>query len=275
MESQTDTKTSEAGEDENFSRMTFTQHLGELRRRILRSGIALLVGFLICYTFHETLFEIIARPLAPLQEVGVLQDADASAEPGDRRPVQWTFLNPLEPVLVALKLSAYGGFLLALPFILYQFCAFIFPGLTSKERRVVSVLLYGCSILAAAGAAVAYFAVFPMVLPYLMEWAPGFVNMQLRMNETVSLLIKGILGFAVAFQFPMAVLILVYMDLLTPATLKKHRRMAYVGMFVAGAALTPPDPFSMCMMALPLLVLYELSIWGSYLVVHRRKASAT
>ncbi len=84
----------------------------------------------------------------------------------------------------------------------------------------------------------------------------------------------GLVGFAVAFQFPMAVLILVYMDLLTPATLKEHRKIAIVGIAFASAILTPPDPFSMCIMMFPLVLLYEGSIWVSYLVVRRRKKTA-
>ena len=105
--------------------------------------------------------------------------------------MEWTVLNPLEPVLVKLKIAAYGGFLVSMPFIIFQICAFIFPGLTSSERKVVRICIFGCSILGVGGVAVAYWAVFPLVLPYLVTFAPSFVNVQLRMNETLSLLLKA------------------------------------------------------------------------------------
>lgn len=285
------------------ARMSFTEHLGELRTRIVRSGIAIMVGFIVCYIFSNQLIEAISWPLAILQDEGMIVEEKEAASDGDggnsdaqetstedgedatpeagatedaqapkkqMRPVEWTILNPLEPVLVKLRLSAYGGVLLVLPYILFQICAFIFPGLKEKEKRAIKFLLYGCTILGVTGALVAYRLVFPLVLPYLVNWAPSFVKIQLRLNETISLILKGLFGFAVAFQFPMIVLILVYMDLLTPQTLKKYRRFAFVGMFVVGMMLTPPDPFSMAMLALPLIILYEMSIWASYLVVRKR-----
>jgi sec-independent protein translocase protein TatC len=136
---------------------------------------------------------------------------------------------------------------------------------------VVQILIFGCSLLGIAGMLVAYFGVFPLVLPYLLRWVPEGVAVQLRMNETMTIILYGLLGFAIAFQFPMAVLILVYMDLLTPAALKQHRKVAIVGIAFLSAVLTPPDPISMSIMMLPLLLLYELSIWVSYLVVRRKR----
>lgn len=293
MESDTKKIESDTPESKAYpeGRMTFTEHLGELRVRLVRSAIAVFVGCVVCYFFAEEIITIVAGPLSSLQAPRVadapepvegLTDGEGGGAEGaaERAPetfqkgVTWTILNPLEPVLVSLKLAAYGGILLALPYLVFNICAFIFPGLTAAERRVVKILLFGCSILAMCGLGVAYFGVFPLVLPYLLEWTPDFVVTQLRLNETISLLLKGMMGFALAFQFPMVVLILVYMDLLSPETLKKYRRVAVVGMFVLGALLTPPDPFSMAMMAAPLVLLYEVSIWMSYLVVRRKRATA-
>ena len=255
------------------ARMSFTEHLGELRTRIIRSGIALVVGIILCYALSNYVFEIVRRPLAPLATASVTteqtEEGDAAARNG-----QWTVMNPLEPVLVKLKLAAYAGVLISLPVILYQLCAFIFPGLRPREKKAARILIFGCSCLAIAGTAVAYFFVFPLVLPYLMHWMPDDFIVQLRMSENVNLIIKGLMAFAIAFQFPMVVLALVYLELLTPATLKKYRRIAIVAMALAAAMLTPPDPGSMIMMMLPLVLLYEISIWVSYLVVRRkRKAS--
>ncbi len=136
---------------------------------------------------------------------------------------------------------------------------------------MVRFLLIGSTVFVIFGVAVAYFAVFPMVMPYLTTFVPPGVTVQLRMNETVSLLLKGMLGFAIAFQFPMVVMVLVYLDLLSPMTLRKYRRHAIVILAVGSAAFTPPDPFSMMAMLIPLVFMYELSIWASVFVLRKRR----
>ncbi|MFO7776647.1 MAG: twin-arginine translocase subunit TatC [Candidatus Hydrogenedentota bacterium] len=268
------------------ARMTFTEHLGELRTRLIRSAVALFVGFLVCYAVSDYIFAAVSMPLRPLQDEDLVELVTPEAASGDTEQAapdeppanseqaapEWTALNPLEPFLVRLKLAAYGALILGLPLVLYQLCAFVFPGLRPREQQAVRILIAGGSVLGLAGVAIAYFLIFPLVLPYLMDWAPEGVNIQLRMNETVSLILKGLLGFAIAFQFPMVVLVLVYMDLLSPETLKQYRKIAIVVMTVASAFLTPPEPISMFIMVIPLFLLYEGSIWISYLVVRRRRA---
>lgn len=284
----------EAHDPIDDSRMSFTEHLRELRTRIIRAGIALVVCALICYAFGNKLLEIMAYPIAPLnltevQEVAVAEapaeggstdavslvpqvDPEGKAEP--KRKIEWVLLNFIEIILVRIKLAGYGGFLLAMPIILYQACAFVFPGLRPGEKRAVKVIIFGCGGLACAGVAVAYWGVFPVVVPYLMHyWVPEGMSMQLRVNENLSLIIKGLAGFAIAFQFPMIVLVLVYMGILEPATLRKYRKVAIVGLAVAAAVFTPPDPITMIIMMLPLCLLYEGSIWVAYLVVRRRKTA--
>ncbi len=268
-------------------RMSFTEHLGELRTRIIHSFIALTIAVIGCYALSDYIFELLAWPLRPLSESQVVTfevvDMDDEGNPivaqslpeeqSRAGEIEWTVLNPLEYILVKIRIAGYGGLVVALPFLLWQICAFVFPGLHASERKVVQILIAGCSVLAIVGVGVAYFGVFPLVLPYLLEWIPDWVQVQLRLNETLSIIIKGMVGFAVAFQFPMAVLILVYMGLLTPHTLKQYRKLAMVGMALVAALLTPPDPFSLMVMLLPLVVLYESSIWASYLVVRRSKTT--
>lgn len=297
------------------ARMTFTEHLGELRTRIIRSAVALLVGCILCYLFHDQIFRIVARPLLPhqitqeelneiearktlLEKLTLLvpvytkplsgpsfylgtpfpwsptDEAKAKPEEAPRLDLKWVALNPVETVVVALKLSIYGGVLVAFPYILYQILAFIFPGLKPAERRAVQFLLFGCAFLAILGVGIAYYGILPLVLPYLLAWTPAEVETTLRMSETVGLLIMFYLGFAIAFQFPMVVMILVYLDLLSPQTLKDYRKIAIVGIAIISAILTPADPISMIMMAIPLTILYEASIWASYLLVYNRKKAA-
>lgn len=332
-------------------RMSFTEHLGELRDRLIRSGIAVLIGVLICYIFSNQIFEALARPIrmmeseiagveisadmesldavvppapgeapvgeapagepaasspaatAPSTPVGpteppTLEEIEAGAPvwvtfkadegylvhlkiadnaiqgvrvaDGSALTADWTVLNPLEPIMVKFKIAGYGGLFLAMPFILFQLCAFIFPGLRPQEKKAAQFLVFGCTILAFAGVALAYFGVFPFVLPYLAQFVPADVDVQLRMNETISMIVKGLLGFGIAFQFPMAVLILVYMGVLDPATLRAYRKIVLVGLAVLSAILTPPDPLTMTLMLVPLYTLYECSIWLSYIVIRKR-----
>ncbi len=261
--------------------MTFTAHLGELRIRMIRSCIAAVVGFVICYSFSNNIIEILSQPLrglsAPKPAAGV-DAATPAAVPGQGvrqyGGVSWTVLSPMEPFLVKIKIAAYGGVFMAFPYILYQICAFIFPGLTPLERRVVRVMLFGCTILAVFGSGMAYWLIFPYVLPMLVSWVPAFVNVQLRLNETLSIILKGIAGFGLAFQMPMVILLLVYMGILSPATLKAYRKISIVLICVVAAIMTPPDPVSMILMAVPLLLLYEISVWASYALVRRRDKAA-
>jgi sec-independent protein translocase protein TatC len=255
-------------------RMSFTEHLGELRIRLIRSGIAVIFGVLVCYLFSNAILDGLKRPLQILdREIHQFQVSDTGPSvetDGAVEQATWTVLNPLEPVIVKLKVAGYGGLLFAVPVILFQLCAFIFPGLRPNEKRAAQILLVGCSVLAFAGVLVAYFGVLPFVLPYLANFVPADVSIQLRLNETISMIVKALLGFGIAFQFPMVVLVLVYLGILTPATLKQYRKITIVGLAVFSAMLTPPDPITMSFMLVPLYGLYESSIWLSYLVVRRR-----
>lgn len=277
------TNAQSAASKEADARMTFTAHLGELRVRMIHSCIAAMVGFVICYAFSNSIIEILSQPLRgmstpPANTETPATGAETSAATGEAVKefggVSWTVLSPMEPFLVKIKIAAYGGVFVAFPYILYQICAFIFPGLTATERRIVRVMLFGCTILAVCGSGLAYWMVFPYVLPMIASLVPGFVNVQLRLNETLSIILKGIAGFGLAFQMPMVILVLVFMGILNPATLKAYRKVAIVLIFVVAAIMTPPDPVSMMLMAIPLLLLYELSVWASYALVRRREKAA-
>lgn len=257
-------------------RMTFTAHLGELRTRMIRSIIAITIGCVICYTFSNAILDALMAPLspppaAPAQVQGT--DGTTTAPQPAVTQGETISLSPFEPFLVRMRISGYFGTILALPIIVYQICAFIFPGLTLTERRVVRFLLIGGFILAIAGICMAYFLILPAVLKAMMHMIPASVTQMLRLSESISTVLKVLLGFALAFQMPMIVLALVYIGILTPAILKTYRRVAIVLIFVAAAVFTPPDPVSMLLMGIPMIALYEISILVSHLVV-RQKAKA-
>ncbi|MBI5094202.1 MAG: twin-arginine translocase subunit TatC [Candidatus Hydrogenedentes bacterium] len=275
----------------NDARMTFTEHLGELRTRLIRSAIAVAVGFVIAYALKYQLYALIMHPLEQFSQTNVQTvqapgapdsvppalpaetetnpDAPAAKFPPKARQVT---MNPFESFIVMLRISLYGGIVLAFPVILYQVCAFVFPGLTPTEKRSVQVLLFGGLFLAMAGVSLAYFAVFPNVMPYLLTFAPPGVETQLRLSETVSQILVAMLGFAIAFQFPILLLVLVYLGLLPPETLTRHWRFWMIGIALVSAVFTPPDPFSILFMTIPLWGLYWISVLFAFLIVRKKKS---
>lgn len=256
-------------------RMTFTAHLGELRVRMIRSIIAITVGVVICYIFSNEIIEALMDPITGLSAPPAT-DGSTSSPVTSSMAGQAVSLSPFEPFLVKMRISGYFGTALALPIIVYQICAFVFPGLTQTEKRVIRFMLVGGFFLAIAGISVAYFLILPAALQAMAHMAPSLVTQMLQLSATVSTIMKVLLGFALAFQMPMVVLALVYIGILTPAMLKAYRRVAIVGIFVAAAVFTPPDPISMLLMAIPMLALYEFSILISYLVIRQKvKAAAT
>ncbi len=266
---------------EDEKRMTFTEHLAELRIRIIHSGIAVIIAMIICYIFSNQIMMGLQKPLTLLQDLGIIvfssdektNEVSNPVEKGENNPnkktstsIPFVVLNPFEIVILKIKVAGYGGLILALPYIIWQACAFVFPGLKPNEKKLVKIILFGCSTLGIIGVVVAYFGVIPLVIPYLLQWIPQGWEVQLRANETISIIVLLLFGFALAFQFPMIILALVYLDLLSPNTLRKIRKYVIVGLSLISAILTPPDPISMIIMLLPLVVLYEVSIWASYLI---------
>ncbi len=270
-------------------RMTFTAHLGELRTRMIRSLIAVAVGFVICYIFSNQIIAALSTPLEGLSHLSVSPPAEGASEtsqgeaapatqaPATHSPVLpggMVSLTPFEAFFVKMRISGYFGLVLAAPIVVYQICAFVFPGLTLTERRVVRFMLIGGFSLAVVGVSVAYFLILPAVLEAVVHWTPPGVNIMLRLSDTLAVVVKALLAFGLAFQMPMVVLVLVYLGLLTPAALKQHRKFAIIGIFVVAAVFTPPDPVSMLLMAFPMLGLYEISILISYLVVRQKSKAA-
>jgi sec-independent protein translocase protein TatC len=269
-------------DDKGTARMTFTSHLGDLRSRMIKAAVAIVVCFFICYYFSEAIIGVMKKPLITDEHVTITDRSNPTGTPAEApattgtetdaapRKIRWMNTTPLEHILVKLKFSAYGAVLLGFPFIVYQIFSFIFPGLKPSERRLVNIMLMGCTSLAVLGALTAFLGVLPLLIPYLLSFTPPENEIIFKESETLSMVFKGILGFAIAFQFPVIVLALVHIGLLEPQTLKEHRRLAVVILFVMAAFLTPPDPISLMIMAMPLVLLYEFSIWASILIVRKK-----
>lgn len=226
------------------SQDTFISHLMELRDRLLRAILAVLVVFLCLFPWAKDLYTLLAQPLlAVLPQGGQMIATD----------VVGVFLVPVKVALLV-------AFVIALPYVLYQIWAFVAPGLYAHEKRLVMPLIITSSLLFVAGMAFAYFLVFPMVFKFMASIAPEGVAWMTDIDKYLSFALTLFLAFGVTFEVPVAVVLLVRMGVVSVDKLREIRPYVIVGAFVIGAVFTPPDVISQLMLAFPLWLLYELGI---------------
>ena len=239
------------------------EHLRELKSRMVVSLVALFIAFALCYLFADRLFAYLAEPL--VQAMGG----------GEGRRLIYTGLP--EAFFVKVKLSFFAGLLLCFPVIATQFYLFLAPGLYKKEKRVLAPYLIAAPLLFAAGAALAYFYIFPLAWKFFLGFEHGAVDgiglpvvLEARISEYLGLVIQIVFAFGVAFQLPILLTLLVRMEMMSADTLKKGRRYAVVILITAAAALTPPDIVSQIGLFVPLYLLYECSIVASAMIEKRK-----
>jgi sec-independent protein translocase protein TatC len=235
--------------------MPLTAHLAELRSRLFVSVIAMALGFALCYTIKDSI-------IAALQSPPVLI--------GARVKVPLQIIAPAEAFLTYLKVSFLAGVFLALPFILYQLWKFVAPGLLEHEKKYTVPFIIGSTALFYAGG-VMFYLILPMVIHFLLSFASEDISAQLSVGYYVSFCLRLMIAFGVVFQLPMVVVFLTQLGLLSSHTLIKHFRYAVVLVFVVAAILTPPDVVSQTFMALPMLVLYGVSILLARRIEKRRE----
>lgn len=231
------------------------EHLVELRRRLLWSVAVIVVLFLGLFYFAADLYHILAEPLLAALPDGSQMIATEVASP---------FLTPL-------KLAIFLAVFLAMPVLLHQLWAFIAPGLYLKEKRFTLPLLFSSIILFYSGVAFAYFLVFPVIFGFFTAVAPEGVQVMTDIQAYFSFVIKLFFGFGLVFEVPIATILLVATGLTTPAKLASLRPYIFVGAFVLGMLLTPPDILSQFMLAIPLWVLFEVGLLVSRLIVRQSK----
>lgn len=228
-------------------------HLVELRNRLLRAVLAVLLVFLCLFPWAKDLYSILARPLLlALPQGGQMIATD----------VVGVFLVPMKVALLV-------AFVIALPYVLYQAWAFVAPGLYTHERKLVLPLVATSSILFLVGMAFAYFVVFPVVFKFMASIAPEGVAWMTDIEKYLSFALSTFIAFGVTFEVPVVVIVLVRMGVVSVAKLREIRPYVIVGAFVVGAIFTPPDVLSQLMLAIPLCILYELGIIASALLVRR------
>jgi sec-independent protein translocase protein TatC len=229
---------------------TFLSHLVELRNRLIRALLSILVVFLCLFPWAKELYALLAQPLlAKLPSGGQMIATD----------VVGVFLVPMKVALLV-------AFLIALPYVLYQVWAFVAPGLYAHEKRLALPLVASSVLLFFVGMAFAYFLVFPTVFGFMARIAPEGVAWMTDIEKYLSFVMTTFIAFGVAFEVPIIVMVLVKAELVKLETLKEWRPYVVVGAFVVGAIFTPPDVVSQLMLAVPLCLLYEIGMQMARLV---------
>ena len=232
-------------------------HLLELRSRLLRGAAGLLLVLLVLLPFANTLYAWLAQPLLEKLPAGGQLIATEVASP---------FFAPL-------KLAFFVAVVLAMPWLLYQAWAFVAPGLYRREKRLALPLLSSALLLFYAGCAFAFFLVLPAVFGFMAKVTPDGVAMMTDINAYLDFVLVLFLAFGLAFELPVAMLVLVALGWVTPAQLREARGYAIVGIFVVAAIVTPPDVISQLMLAIPMCLLYEAGILAA-VMLSRRPAAA-
>ena len=229
---------------DNTTEGSLVSHLVELRDRLLRGVMSVLVFFIILVPFANPLYEALARPLM-------------SALPEGNSMIS---TEPHGPFFVPFKFAFACAFALAVPYLLYQMWAFVAPGLYKNEKRLVMPLLISSSALFYLGILFSYFVVFPIIFQFFANTAPEGVAVMTDINSYLGFVIKLFFAFGVAFEVPVATMLMVHMGVTDVPSLRKKRPYIIVSAFVVGMLLTPPDIFSQTLLALPVWGLFELGL---------------
>jgi sec-independent protein translocase protein TatC len=236
---------------------SFLEHLVELRGRLIKASLAVLVTLLILLPFSRKLYEALAAPLTAVLPEGSSMIAIDVASP---------FLTPF-------KLALLLALILSIPVVLYQLWAFVAPALYRQEKRLARPLLYTAVFLFYAGCAFAYFVVFPLVFGFFTRVAPDGVAVMTDISKYLDFVMTLFLAFGIAFEIPVATIILVATGATTIDKLKKMRAYVVVGAFALGMLLTPPDIISQTLLALPMWILFEVGLLMSWVLLPDRRTA--
>ena len=237
-------------------KLPFAVHLDELRQRLIKCFIAMAVGFVACYAFKEQLFYILVAPLAKVMKSGD----------------HLIYTNLPEAFFTFLKTAFLAGLMVASPVILYQFWMFVAPGLYDREKKMLLPVVLLSTIFFVGGALFGYFIVFPFGFDFFLSFGTEYIRPMPSMKEYLSFSSKLLLAFGLVFELPLVITFLARLGIVSVEFLKRQRKYAILVIFVAAAILTPPDVVTQVMMALPLMLLYEISIIGAR-IFGRKKAA--
>lgn len=238
--------------------MTLLEHLIEIRSRLIRSIVAILLIFLCLYPFDNRIYGWISQPLRAYLPSGTTMIA----------------MQVTSPFFAPLKLTMMLAFFIAIPYLLYQLWSFIAPGLYRHEKKVAVPMLFSSVLLFYLGMTFAYFVVFPIVFGFFTAAAPDGVKVTTDISAYLDFVLKMFFAFGVAFEIPVATVLLVLVGLTDVKSLSAKRPYIVVGCFVVGMLLTPPDVFSQSLLAIPMWLLFEIGVFFSRLTEKRVRRAA-
>ena len=224
--------------------VTLIDHLVELRNRLLKAALSVFLVFACLAYFAQDIYGLMSRPLISVLPEGAQMIATDVASP---------FFAPF-------KLTMVLSFFIAIPYVLYQIWAFVAPGLYKNERKLVAPLMFSSTLLFYGGIAFSYFVIFPLAFPFFIGIAPEGVVISTDINSYLNFILKLFFAFGVSFQIPIAIILLCWTGFTTPASLREKRPYVIVGVFVVGMLMTPPDPISQTLLAVPMWLLFELGV---------------
>lgn len=247
-------------------KMPLTEHLGELRKRIVISLIALSVGFGLSFYYSEHIFYLLTLPLYSKLKFS-LTNPFISLEILENPERQLVFLAPAEAFWMHLKISVISGIIVSSPIILYEFWRFVAPGLLLKEKQYVFPLIIVIATLFLFGALFCFFFILPFAMNFLLTYKTEALKPMLSVGRYIDFCLKFILAFGAIFEIPVVIVFLTKIGVITTQSLAKNRKYAVIGAFVIAALLTPtPDAFNQILMAGPIILLYEAGILASKLL---------
>lgn len=252
--------------------MPLTAHLEDLRKRIFISLIALMAAFVVAFNYSEEIFSILMFPLRYSLDFSITDLYVRFVQTDKLQTTKLVFLAPAEAFWMNMKVAFVAALVFSLPVIFHQLWKFVSPGLQQNEKKYVVPFVITTTGLFIAGGAFCFIIVLPFALSFLLTYKVGdFLMPMLSVGQYVDFCLKFILAFGAIFELPIILIFLTKIGLVTPQTLKRNRRFAIVLAFVAGAILTPtPDAFNQTLMAVPIILLYELGILLSVFFVKRK-----
>ncbi len=293
-------------EDGDGAQMSLLDHLGELRVRLTRAFIAIAVGMMACYGFAEQMFDILMEPMikvfqkqmaskpqlpegfyedfrraltemlgdrgfAHTDQINLFVDAlqQSLLQVAQEGHFQYTY--PAEAFFSHIKIAIVAGLFLVSPYVFAQIWGFIAPGLYANERKWMIPMAIVSAIFFTAGALFGYFIVFPYGFEFFASFSTDGIQFTPKLNEYLSFCLKLLFAFGFVFELPLFIFFLARMGMVSSAGLRKKRKYAILIGFVMAAVLTPPDPFTQCLMAGPLIILYEVGIWVAFFFGKKEK----
>ena len=253
--------------NDNSEKSGFISHLVELRQRLINSFIFLFSFFVVCYFFSQEIYSFLVQPYA-----------DAVKDDNVNRRLIFTALQ--ETFLTYLRVSFFAALFISSPIILMQIWKFIAPGLYKNEKKAILPYLIATPILFLFGGMLVYYLIMPLAIKFFLSFEASSINsalpiqLEAKVNEYLSLVMKLIFAFGLSFQLPVILSLLARVGFIDSVFLKERRKYVVVIIFVAAAILTPPDPITQIGLAIPLLILYELSIFSVKIIEKRKNKNA-